>query len=162
MYCVGKWYLYVHAEKRRYRDARREFLKKHDIKGDDIPKNLMLEWEEFLARWYDDEFGIRYEGPVCVNPQVNNNKRKVFMWIVYWPWSAIWTIIDDPVKRLVRAIYHRIKGFMQWISDRAFADTRKDFLSKEERALAIAERDKRLRHGAPAVRGEDDETLSRL
>jgi len=55
-------------------------------------------------------------------PLVRNHKGRVISWMSYWPWSLFWTILNDPIRRLMRRIYYRIKGILQGISDRAFKD----------------------------------------
>jgi hypothetical protein len=40
--------------------------------------------------------------------------------MTYWPWSALWTLINDPVRRFFCWIYEQISGVLQEISDRAF------------------------------------------
>lgn len=55
-------------------------------------------------------------------PLVKDNKDKIILWMVYWPWSAIWTIINDPVRRFFDFVYMRISGLYQKISDRIFKD----------------------------------------
>jgi hypothetical protein len=56
-----------------------------------------------------------------------NFKGKITSWMVYWPWSMIVTLIDDPIRRLFRGIYNAIQGMLQRMSDRAFAGTESDF-----------------------------------
>lgn len=51
-------------------------------------------------------------------PNVGNNKSRIIFWIGFWPFSSLWTLIDEPVKRLTLFVYHRISGLLQTISDR--------------------------------------------
>lgn len=55
-------------------------------------------------------------------PQVSKYKEKIFGWMFYWPVSAAWTMLNDPIRRIFNAIYDRISGGLQKISDKAFAD----------------------------------------
>jgi hypothetical protein len=53
-------------------------------------------------------------------PQVKEYKSNIMTWMTYWPFSMIWTLINDPIKRAFREIYEKISKFMQGMSDRIF------------------------------------------
>lgn len=55
-----------------------------------------------------------------VPPQVSEHKNLIIGWMIYWPFSALWTLINDPVKRAFTWIYYRISNRLQQISDRLF------------------------------------------
>ncbi len=46
--------------------------------------------------------------------------------MLYWQWSLVWTIIDDPVKRLFELIYRELRAVYQKIADNAYADVDKN------------------------------------
>lgn len=52
---------------------------------------------------------------------VNEHKARIFGWIFYWPTSAAWTLVNDPIRRLFNFIYDRISGGLQKIADAAMA-----------------------------------------
>ncbi len=56
-------------------------------------------------------------------PQASNNKSKIIRWMTYWPWSAVWTIINDPVKRFFVFVYNRVGGLFDKISNTIFKNT---------------------------------------
>ena len=60
-------------------------------------------------------------------PTANNNKSLIISWISHWPISLVWTLINDPVKKLINYIFIHIKSIFQKISDHVFRDTIKDF-----------------------------------
>lgn len=47
-------------------------------------------------------------------------KGVIIMWIVFWPFSALWTLLDDPVRRLASAIYTELVGVYERISQRVW------------------------------------------
>lgn len=53
-------------------------------------------------------------------PQVSEHKNLIVGWMIYWPFSALWTLINDPVKRAFTWIYYRISKRLQTISDHLF------------------------------------------
>jgi len=47
-------------------------------------------------------------------------KATVLVWIGYWPFSLVWTLLNDPFKRLVRWIYDELQRIYQRITDRVW------------------------------------------
>lgn len=58
----------------------------------------------------------------------SDNKLKVLVWMCYWPFSAIWTLINDPIKKMYEYILRQLSGLYQKMSNRMF----KDFEDKEK------------------------------
>lgn len=71
-----------------------------------------------------DSFSFRGRSQ-SVPPQVKENKADIMIWMSYWPFSFVWTMIDDPVKRTFNWIYYKIAGGLQRYSNAAFADLHK-------------------------------------
>lgn len=53
-------------------------------------------------------------------PEVRYYKKSILTWMTYWPFSMVWTLLDDPVRRAFNLIYYKIADFMQGISNRVF------------------------------------------
>jgi hypothetical protein len=47
-------------------------------------------------------------------------KSTVLVWIGYWPFSLVWTLLSDPFKRLVCWIYDELLHVYQRITDSAW------------------------------------------
>jgi hypothetical protein len=125
---IGKWYFYVREQLARYYEVKQKFIdnKKLSISVyDAIPEELKEEWVMAIRSFYDDYCG--HYAVVEVNPKIAKHKMQMYVWIAYWPWSFVWTMINDPVRKIFRAIYNRIAGMLQAISDSLFKDTKKDF-----------------------------------
>jgi hypothetical protein len=54
-------------------------------------------------------------------PNVTEHKGKIMLWMFYWPFSSVWTLIDHPVKKIFQFIYNRIKDRMQKMANKIFA-----------------------------------------
>jgi hypothetical protein len=124
-YCILKWWSWAKNEREKYDERKKAFLKHRKISDGKIPENLKLDWERCSHTEMDGE------------EKVANSKWKIYMWIVYWPWSGLWTLIHDPIKRILKFIYRQIKGLLKNIYDRQFADVKSDFLTPEERDEAV-------------------------
>lgn len=64
-------------------------------------------------------------------PRADHNKGRIIFWMSYWPASALWTIINDPITRFYRFLYNRIGKLLEGISNSMFAKY-KDELSTDE------------------------------
>lgn len=127
---VIKWYFFTKSMRRKYDEFKAEWLKEQGIVGTVIPdeqKSLFQEDVRNATRY--NEFEVR--------PQVSAHKARIYLWMAYWPASALWTIINDPIKRAFNEIYLLIRGMLQRISDYAWAGTEGDLtpikvMKKEE------------------------------
>lgn len=55
-----------------------------------------------------------------VRPKAARNKASITGWIAFWPLSAVWTLIDDPVRRLIDYIFARFKNLYELMSKSVF------------------------------------------
>lgn len=50
------------------------------------------------------------------------NKSKLITWMSYWPLSALWTSINDPIRRTFELITHKLQASYQNTSDKMFSE----------------------------------------
>lgn len=120
IWAVIKWWFFVKAERRKYDEFKASFLRKHSVENFTIPDELKEEFKRDLQNRY-------YEDKIEVRPQVGNHKARIYLWMAYFPWSCVWTLINDPVRRVFTEIYAQIKATLQRISDHIWAGTEEDF-----------------------------------
>jgi hypothetical protein len=72
----------------------------------------------------DQEAGKKYSD--AERPKASRHRSHIYLWIGYWPVSMVWTLIDDPVRRVINAIVDWLKGLYQKISDSVWADVKDD------------------------------------
>jgi len=46
-------------------------------------------------------------------PSAAKSKDMILRWMSFWPWSMVWTLINDPIKKAFRAIYRKIQSLLQ-------------------------------------------------
>lgn len=56
-----------------------------------------------------------------VRPLAIKNKGRIIFWMSYWPCSALWTLINDPITRAYRFIWHRLGATFENMSKAMFA-----------------------------------------
>ena len=67
-----------------------------------------------------------------LKPLVSRNKRRILLWMAWWPFSALWTIINDPVRKIFKTLYNSVKGWLQKISDYIYADIENELENRED------------------------------
>jgi hypothetical protein len=84
---------------------------------------MKFAYEDATTKWEDSRYRqtfLNEDGGLA--PLARTNKSRIMMWMGYWPFSALWTMIDEPIKKAFRAIYNYISSTLQRISDDAFAN----------------------------------------
>jgi hypothetical protein len=56
------------------------------------------------------------------NYSLNQNKERILNWMIYWPLSAFWTMINHPVRKMFKLILKNFAEHYQSISDKVFKD----------------------------------------
>jgi len=74
----------------------------------------MPDWQ----RYYND---YSFYGVTEFPPLASQNKSRIITWMMCWPWSALWTLIDEPFKRFFNFVFENLKGVYQSISESAFS-----------------------------------------
>lgn len=66
-----------------------------------------------------------------ITPQASENKKLITTWISHWPISVFWTLLNDPIKKLINYIFENISHLFQNMSNRIFKNVKTDFNTKE-------------------------------
>jgi len=107
---VMKWTLFVWARLDKLKAVRQRWIADEGR----LPTTEKEKMAYKLA--VKDVFG--YEAP---KPDPAKHKGRIIYWMSYWPFSAIWTLINDPIRRFYDFLYRRITNTLNGISDRMFA-----------------------------------------
>ena len=116
-----KWWLRVTDKAQACLEAREIFMKEHTDKfnsailldlqlSEKSGRNLRDEWESHIK--FKDDF----KKPVAIE-----NKERISVWIIYWPFSILWSFIHDFIQRLWEQFVIRFQRVYQGISDRAYS-----------------------------------------
>lgn len=116
---IVKWFLHVTRELERYNEKKADFLKYRGNGATEITPELVKDFKDYA--------GYGFGKP----PQVSEHKGDILMWMTYWPFSGIWTLINDPVRRAFRAIYRSISTTLQAMSDRLFKSAQAEWNQPE-------------------------------
>jgi hypothetical protein len=80
-------------------------------------------------------------------PTANKNKARIISWMTYWPFSGLWTLVNDPVKKAFQVAYGRVESYFDRISNSMFADQKLALEEKiSQRKREQEERDAQYRN----------------
>lgn len=153
---VGKWWFFVRRRRDEYNEQKSAFLRQNGVAGSAIPDALKTRYREWMDASYDSGSGRRFRAGFP--PRARDYKGKITAWMMYWPWSFVVTIIDDPIRKLFNAIFRAIQDVFQRISDSAFKDVKSDFEAPSPKAPPSGGNGRDLKPVPPDV--DDDRTTS--
>lgn len=119
---TAKWWIYCRDRLEDYNEWKREWLRGRDVTGLTVPDGLKEDFSKALTK----ENFSRYTGKLGVAPIASAEKARILRWMTFWWVSMIWSLINDFVRRMFRAIYYRIASALQTISDKMFASAKDD------------------------------------
>jgi len=118
-----KWYFFVKDHFRKYIDLKEEFLESKKIKTQEVPEEMKREWQEYFRRGRN----MRYDADIEFKPSPKKHKEQIMAWMVCWPFSLLWTMLNDPIVRFFHHVYYYVLDNLQRISDNVFKGVGKDF-----------------------------------
>jgi hypothetical protein len=144
-YGFAKWALFLLRVRDKYEEVRKQFLAHKDdyVKGlanrrlRSVREGLVGGIEEAVANEqakidaerreidYDKKLFhsyLHYNAiPKIERPLAKDNKGRIIFWMSYWPFSGIWTLINDPITRMYRFIWYRLGEAFENMSKAMFA-----------------------------------------
>lgn len=121
-----KWWLFVLDSAEAYKGEMKRFLKEH---APDIPAGSdHRSFEEFISKKSGTMLKVEWANHIQFKdefkkPVVAKNKERISVWIVYWPFSMVWSFLKDFVRRFVEHLVLKCKKLYQTITNRAYRDT---------------------------------------
>jgi len=156
VWSIIKWWFFVKDKLYRYNEAKREFLRTNGFKDtSQVPDQLLKRWRYYAHDGRHDDWSAK-------TPQVRQNKGRILTWMIYWPWSMAWTVINDPIKKLFKRIYRAVSGMLQRIADITCKDVKDDLRPTPVEPEKDATSDKRPYIPAPEEVRWDDDKLVRI
>jgi len=104
-----KWALFVNTEAEKQKDTWRYFLKNN---------NLPSSTKKLTLRKKRDWDSSNYHK----KPMFSGNKKKITIWVTYWPLSLIWSLLNDFVKKLMHLIVIRFHKVYEAIANKAYKE----------------------------------------
>lgn len=120
---IVKWGYFVLNRRDLYNKHKRDFFQRHNVPflTTVVPENLRTEFK-YSFSW---DF-IKGGGRLYDAPQVRDNLERLFIWMAYWPTSFVWTMINDPIRKLWNWIFRSLRGIYDTISNRLYKNIAAD------------------------------------
>lgn len=120
-----KWVFYVLRTRDQYEKFRKTWIAENgDIDGDTYVDRLGSKSHTTTRR---EMFQKVARSHGVLPPKADHNKGRIIFWMSYWPASAIWTLINDPITRLWKFVYNRLGALFEHISKAMFSKYADDF-----------------------------------
>jgi hypothetical protein len=129
---IIKWWIYLHDVSARNRAERYDWVAKRKAGLNETDDNYEeykaactlapKQWSHTVKEAWKDYVDRHYYGKPIKKPMVSENKARITAWMTYWPWSALWTLLNDPIRRFYRWTVNQLRGLLQGMSDKAFRD----------------------------------------
>lgn len=86
-----------------------------------------IKWYFFLHKQIEKETERLSKGYVLEHssvfiPTARDNKWRIMSWMMYWPFSALWTALDQPLKYAFNYVFSKIEGWFDEISKSMYKD----------------------------------------
>lgn len=88
------------------------FLKKKQ-RNKDWPTDWVKRDKDATGAWGPTE-------KISVAPKAKDHRSDILLWMSWWPFSALWTLINDPVRKAFEWIFDQMEKTFDGISDRIF------------------------------------------
>lgn len=102
----GKWWFFVHDKSERRKRAHTAFLEQHQMTQ--MHPELVYQWSHSLA--FNE----------TRKPRAREHIDRLVLWSCYWPWSFVWTMLNDPVRKLFRSLVEQLHGWYDAVATRAY------------------------------------------
>ena len=118
-YMFLKWISFTRGVRRRYKVSRQNFLANYNADGEFIPDELKQAWQSRLTT--EQRHMLNGFPP-------GEYKSQLVDWMLFWPFSALWTLINDPLRRLAETCVEMFHGVLAQIGKSASKGFEKDRL----------------------------------
>jgi hypothetical protein len=115
-----KWWLYATKQAEGFKETKAIFMRDFKITDNVIPPGLKDKFKQATKYFPGGYTTIDYE------LDVSQHKDDIILWMTYWPASALFTTINDPIRRLFVRVYNQIANLLQHIADSVLKEAKAD------------------------------------
>jgi len=161
IWSVVKWYLFLNNIREDYYKFKGEFLRNvgeenygHNPK---IPKKYFDRFKKLM----DAEGGVCNYAPYKVRQMYKNDiqiagyKSIIISWIIWWPVTLVWTLINDPIRKAAEHVYRNLARVYRNIADRMSHAFRMMYPCRGLRIQAAYPRDRKVAFLNSIIRAQD-------
>lgn len=132
IYSFGRWRLYCDDRREEYDEIKKQFFKYYnlnyvDISKTPVPPEMVESWYGFLKGRVNYNIINEYKEGINFNDYIDTF---IIWWILYWPFSLFWTIINHPLRKLIKYSINKLHAAYNFIARQSFIGINEDFKEK--------------------------------
>ncbi len=116
---IAKYWFFLTDKKRKFDRIVTEYLVDKGIKGSEVPEHLQKDCRA-------EVYNALGSDPV---PTLSSSTKHILFWMTYWPWSMIWTCLNNPLRWAFEEIVYRMKGLFNGMYNKIIGDRAEQFKS---------------------------------
>lgn len=125
IWSVIKWFSFLHKQKDKLNSLKEVYIERNNLEL--IAKRISdTDWLGFVKYLSDQKYSPNGYDKIKkredVIPTVKGRFSDLTRWIVWWPMSAFWTILNDPLRRIAEALVRALKGIYTNIANSVFSN----------------------------------------
>jgi energy-coupling factor transporter transmembrane protein EcfT len=143
LWSFGKWYFFLSKVKEKYLEIKQNFISRNNLPPSypdisEATRDSHTEYERVKdkGRWFIralqselhlykdvDEDSLHLDPAqvtAAVKPQASAHKSSITRWIMCWPLSFAWTMLNDPLRKIADSIFNHLRSVFQRMSDKMF------------------------------------------
>jgi len=133
-----KWWRFVAKRFEIYLRLKKEFLISKKLPADRVrleapmPEDLREEWTKSITNNPYDNRGYYLRHKLDEVPDYTKHKDLITSWGAFWPWSMLWTVINDPVRRFFSWAYENLGKAYDRIAQNTYGKALSDVVELAE------------------------------
>lgn len=125
-YSFLKWLSFLFKRRDELKQLKADFAEKTqtELENGKVPDKHFGEFANYIQDLNHRHGGLlkKPKKPTDLIPTVKDNVGSLTRWIVWWPFSAFWTFLNDPLTRLARLFVQTFRGIYDKIARGVFAN----------------------------------------
>ncbi len=118
VWSIIKFRFYISNKKEEFRNMKEGWLDNQGINGEIVPPTREADWRKYIGTRGWNLIEIQTKRGMVKIPErfrLRKHKGRLMTWVGFWPVSFIWTMINDPIRKMSREIYRKLSGIYQRI-----------------------------------------------
>lgn len=124
-----KWFVFLYRKRSELREHKEDYIERFapalTADGKLTPDNI----DDFIKFLNDNKryspgkgnMHDRLKSPQDIVPSVSNNLKDLTRWVAWWPFSVTWTLLNDALRKLTRAIVRVCEGAYTKLANSVFS-----------------------------------------
>ena len=129
-----KWFSFLHKTKDKLKALKETFASKNNLTGKPSEWDAAT-FKSFATYLYKEKYVYRYlsggseylseeyiKTPQDIIPTVKNRFGDLVRWIVWWPMSVVWTVLNDPIRRIAEFVVRSLRTYYTKVANSVFGN----------------------------------------